>query len=178
MNWKKILLWGVSIILGGGAIIGASILAILLFMEKKGTLLHEKSSSPAQETQDFSTEVVNQPLSEDIVQLEDGTNGHKFIANWHNFYNDSLGWGKLDTANYFEQKEAASNILVELESVSIQNKQLKKDFEQIKKHAEIVTAEDNRNSIRDLHRYFHDLDIYFNGYDYKETFGITAFIGE
>ncbi|MGP7816415.1 hypothetical protein [Niallia sp. 01092] len=177
MNWKKILLWCFGIIIGGGALIASVSFGLLLFLEKEKAQQTGKSAAVG-ESADFTKKTVNDPVEEDVVTLADETNGHTFIADWHNFYNETLGWGKMETASYSEQKEAASSILQQLENVSVKNKKIKHDLESIQQHAQQVINGDDRDAMRLLHRYFHDLDILFNGYDYNQTFGVTEFTGQ
>ncbi|WP_445491965.1 hypothetical protein [Niallia sp. 03133] len=182
MNWKKILLWCIGILIGGGALIASATFGLLLFLEKGNTHKTNKVA-PVEETtsgesEDFNKETVNKPVEEDAVTLADGTNGHTFIANWHNFYNNTLGWGKIDTASYTEQKEAATSILQQLNGISVKNKQIENDLNSMKQNAQLVIKGDDREAMRKLHRYFHDLDIFFNGYDYNQTFGVTEFTGK
>ena len=41
-----------------------------------------------------STEVVNEPVDKSIVTMADGSDGHSFVTKYHNFYNDTLTYGK------------------------------------------------------------------------------------
>lgn len=138
--------------------------------------------SVTQEGDDFSTEVVNTPVSEAIIVFKNDElgfrNGHDFIGQLHNFYNETLGWGRIDTASYTEQQQKAELIIDALENVDVMDAAVQMDFDKIKELAEIVASKDDREAMRKLHRYFHDLDIYLNGYDYNQTFQITIFQGE
>lgn len=127
-----------------------------------------------------STEVVNEPVDKSIVTMADGSDGHSFVTKYHNFYNDTLTYGKLESNayDYERQAEAAKEILSALNGLQTTNDQLKADFEKIKYEASLVAEEDQPNMLRQLHRLFHDLDIYFNGYSYHQTWGVTDFTGE
>lgn len=125
----------------------------------------------------FDTEKVNTPVNEEVVTLADGTSGHTFISIWHDFYNETLGWGRLETTSYEEQKEAALSILDEIKDIKVSDEEIELDMKDIAANAQIVAEKDDRSAMRNLHRYFHDLDIYFNGYNYDQTFGITEFRG-
>ena len=69
----------------------------------------------------------------------------------------------------------AEEILDKLEGAQINHVDLAADIESIKHFAKIVTERDDRDAMRMLHRYFHDLDIYLNGYDYSQTWDVTKF---
>ncbi|MFT8321864.1 MAG: hypothetical protein ABF649_13245 [Bacillus sp. (in: firmicutes)] len=180
MHWKKILLWSIGIIFGGGALIASITFGLLLYLEKESTQQATKTNQEASSDNsgDVNRKTVHKPVNEDVVTLADGTNGHDFISTWHDFYNTTLGWGKIDTASYTEQKEAAAAILEQLENISVANKKIENDLDSIRQNAQQVINGDNREAMRKLHRYFHDLDIFFNGYDYSQTFGITEFTGK
>ena len=122
--------------------------------------------------------VVNEPADRSIITLGNGKDGHSFIAEYHRFYNNTLGWGRIDHANHAEQIETAEEILAHMEGAIINNPEIAEDFEQIKKYAHTVLKKDDRKAMRMLHRLFHDLDIYLNGYDYHQTFGVTKYRGE
>ncbi|MCE4050292.1 MULTISPECIES: hypothetical protein [Bacillaceae] len=185
MQWKKMIIWLIGIVIGIGGLTASVVFAVLIFLEKDKPL-ESKSEKPAVSaassqsagSEDMSTEPVHEPMDESIVTLADGSSGHDFISDWHDFYNETLGWGKLETADYTEQKEAAESILSQAENMVINNSQISADLDLIKEAANLVAANDNRDAMRSLHRYFHDLDIYFNGYDYTQTFGVTSFKGE
>ncbi|WP_243385356.1 hypothetical protein [Bacillus kexueae] len=124
--------------------------------------------------------VVNAPARKDIVKLatSDYEDGHEFISETHEFYNQTLGWGRLESANYHTQKTKAEEILAALDGIQIDNNDLNEDFGKIEKYATEVINSDDRQAMRMLHRLFHDLDIYFNGYHYNQTFGVTSYKGE
>lgn len=131
--------------------------------------------------EDISTEVVNTPVEESIIVFKNDvtgySSGHDFIRKLHYFYNETLTWGRINTASYQQQKEKAAEIMSVIENIEITDQDLLADFQSIKNLAETVTKEDNRDAMRKLHRYFHDLDIILNGYNYNQTFQVTAFRG-
>ncbi|GIN64130.1 hypothetical protein J27TS8_41230 [Robertmurraya siralis] len=179
----KLWLWLIPlmfIVLGLSVWIGWSLLGTS--NTAKSTEASGADPSVTQEDQDFSAEVVNTPVSESIIVFKNDElgfkNGHDFIGQLHKFYNETLGWGRIDTTSYSEQQEKAELIIRALENVEVMDAAVQMDFDRIKEYAEIVAKEDDREAMRNLHRYFHDLDIYFNGYDYKETFKVTIFQGE
>ncbi|MCU9612012.1 hypothetical protein OEV98_00380 [Caldibacillus lycopersici] len=176
----KIIFWTCFVILligGGGA---ATYFFLTSPLEnKQASDANEKVASTEKEEQEEgeSQEVVNKPADISIVTLADGMNGHDFISNYHDFYNETLGWGRIDTASYSEQKEKAEEILQSIKGISILDDAIKEDIGQIEHYANIVLESDDRWAMRMLHRLFHDLDIYFNGYDYNQSFGVTQYRG-
>jgi hypothetical protein len=127
-----------------------------------------------------STEVVNEPVDKSIVTMADGSDGHTFVSYYHDFYNETLTYGKLEASDYNPERQAgfAQEILSKLDGFETTNQELKLDFDKIKYEASLVTIEDHPETLRQLHRLFHDLDIYFNGYSYHQTWGVTDFTGE
>lgn len=137
-----------------------------------GTTIEENS-------EDFSEEVVNERTKEDIVVFaaSEFENGHDFIDEFHDFYNTTLCWGRVETADYKDQQETALRIVEAFKGVKIQDKRLSEDFISIENTAKQVIDSDNRDAMIKLHRLFHDLDIYFNGYSKDDTFGVTEYKG-
>lgn len=178
MGWKKWLLIipGMLILFGGSVLLGWSILQI---SNQTDAVAADAGSSATQEKEEFSKEVINTPVSEDIIIFDNENKGHDFISEIHAFYDETLTWGRIDTANYEEQKEKAESIIETLTHIKeVKNEELKTDFKNIQTLAETVVKSDDREAMRKLHRYFHDLDIILHGYNYDETFQITKFRGE
>src|SRR5688572_15848590 len=89
-------------------------------------ILSEKSAEPMisdrkstvgktqeEESKDFSNEVVNVPAAGDVVvfSTSEFDNGHDFIAEFHDYYNDTLCWGRVNTVEYKDQQDTALRIL-------------------------------------------------------------------
>lgn len=180
MSWKKWLLVIPLLLI----LVGLGIWTGWTLMSAAGTTESGDNGRPAatQAEGELSGEVVNTPVADDAVVFKNADipfkNSHDFISKTHTFYNETLGWGRIERASYEEQKKRAESILQVIDHIQeVKMEELQKDFDQIKALAETVTIKDDRKAIRDLHRYFHDLDIYFNGYDYHETFQVTSFKG-
>jgi hypothetical protein len=126
-----------------------------------------------------SSKVIHEPTSKDIIvfSTNEFENGHVFIEEFHGFYNDTLGWGKANTADYDKQQATAVRIVELIKSAEIQNEQLNGDFKLIESYANQVIESDDPDSMLKLHRLFHDLDIYLNGYSRADSFGVTEFKG-
>jgi hypothetical protein len=155
-------------------------------------ILSEKSAEPMisdrkstvgktqeEESKDFSNEVVNEPAAGDIVvfSTSEFENGHDFIAEFHDYYNDTLCWGRVNTVDYKDQKDTALRIVEVFKGVKVEDKRLSEDFVSIENTAKQVIESDDRDAMVKLHRLFHDLDIYFNGYSQDDIFGVTHFKG-
>ena len=127
-------------------------------------------------------EVVNEPLEEDVATITDKNNqeqsAHAFVNDFHDFYNDTVCYGRVNSLNLAEQVEALDEILVTLNVLKTNNADLRADFDKIAELArELKENKTNPDLINFtlLHRYFHDLDIYFNGYDYSYAWGVTKY---
>ncbi|WP_336865268.1 hypothetical protein [Peribacillus frigoritolerans] len=121
----------------------------------------------------------SQKAPRDIVQgLANGYDGHSFVNQYHYFYNNSICYGELKTASYQDQKIAAEQILEIIEDRQISDKQLAADFDQIERYAVDVIDGDDRGSMKQLHRLFHDLDFYMSGKQVDNTWGVTDYRGE
>lgn len=121
--------------------------------------------------------------SKQVAQFkeEDANKGYKnvgvFIADFHEKYNKTLGWGGIESVEWADQKEIASQIVGLIASVQTENLALKKDLDSISTYAEqIKSGEKNKQTLLKLHRYFHDLDVEFNHYDdTKDYYDVTEY---
>jgi hypothetical protein len=94
-----------------------------------------------------------------------------FIAEFHRKYNDTLGWGEINSVNWDEQKKTATDISTILVSVDTENADLRTDLQTIADYAEAIeTGRQDKQTLITLHRYFHDLDILLNGYSQTDDF--------
>ncbi len=103
----------------------------------------------------------------------------EFVGDFHAFYNRTTGYGMIDRPMDIEAQQvqadaAVAYINVFLE-IGVDHDDLKKDLMAIKALAsiEITTSE-----VREIHRYFHDLDKALNNYDHEDTFGVTVTLGD
>lgn len=174
--------WTIIILLSVTAIGVSSFFVMQTLFDSNSPLQTKNERSVVKEAsseieESFDTEKVNTPVNEEVVTLADGTSGHTFISTWHDFYNETLGWGRIETTSYEEQKEAAISMINEMKDIKVSDEKIAQDIKDIAANAQVVAETDDRAAMRNLHRYFHDLDIYFNGYNYNQTFGITEFRG-
>ncbi|MDQ0270471.1 hypothetical protein [Cytobacillus purgationiresistens] len=103
-----------------------------------------------------------------------------FIAVNHEFYNETLGWGRENNIKWHKQKEQAERIQANLKALSTDNSDLQEDFTAIDQMAEsIIDGTEDKKTALMLHRYFHDLDVVFNEYkDTKDFYNLIEFKGE
>lgn len=116
----------------------------------------------------------------DEKELSKYKNVGLFIADFHEKYNDTLGWGRIDSVKWEKQQDIASEILKVMEGIETENQALQKDLEAISSYAKAVQGGDKeKNNLLKLHRYFHDLDMEFNGYgDTKDYYNVTTYKSE
>ena len=157
-----------------------AILAFSLMITGCAEIEELKNKKGGQPEEQF--EVVNEPLEEDIATIADENNkeqsAHAFISDFHDFYNDTVCYGRVNSLDMVEQTEALDKILATIKVLKTNNADLRADFSTIAELArEIKENKSNSDSMNFilLHRYFHDLDIYFNGYDYSYAIGVTKY---
>jgi len=100
----------------------------------------------------------------------------EFIANKHEFYNETAGYGGINNLDWTEQTEAASEVIhyIDEHIDSVSNEALHQDLHTIRNLASNVMEEEEPELVRDLHRYFHDLDIALNSYtEYDRIWNVT-----
>lgn len=112
-----------------------------------------------------------------LEPVKEFTDEGEFIAYFHTFYNETACYGGLNSLSWEEQTAAASAILHSLANLKPANEDLAKDFNSISKLVqEIENNERDKSNVKTLHRYFHDLDIHYNGYaKSSQVFQVTKF---
>jgi hypothetical protein len=104
------------------------------------------------------------------------------IAEYHAKYNDLTGYGSIEELDMSEAKSLSAILekdTNEIISRGIENKQVSEDFKQIHAIAKATKNKADKEQIRLIHRYFHDLDIAINQYsDTKDVFGVTKTLGK
>ncbi|MFD2630131.1 hypothetical protein [Oceanobacillus kapialis] len=93
-----------------------------------------------------------------------------FIAETHVFYNDKTGYGNINSLDWDEQADQAERIIetIDAQIDNVQSDALKEDLQAIRELASNSITDKEKDQVRMLHRYFHDLDIalnHYNGYD-------------
>ncbi|MDX8290366.1 hypothetical protein SLL00_11205 [Metabacillus indicus] len=97
-----------------------------------------------------------------------------FIKKFHEFYNQTTGWERINDLNMPDQiaRAEAAKAYAGYFIPLTEDPALKNDLEAIIMHADSVIA-GNAETVLTLHRYFHDLDIAVNGYVHEQIFGVT-----
>ncbi|MGM0899664.1 MAG: hypothetical protein ACQEXB_00860 [Bacillota bacterium] len=103
-----------------------------------------------------------------------------FIKEFHDKYNDTLGWGGIDSVKWNEQKDISTEILNVMDTIQTENQALQQDLDRISSYAKtVISGKKDKDTLLKLHRYFHDLDIEFNGYgNTKDYYNITTYKSE
>ncbi|SDL90948.1 hypothetical protein [Sediminibacillus halophilus] len=99
-----------------------------------------------------------------------------FVAETHDFYNDTTGYGRIDNLDWSEQETEAEEIITVLDDMlpKVEDDALKSDLEKIQQLATSAVEDDDKKTIRSLHRMFHDLDIALNDYQGTDKiWGVT-----
>lgn len=98
-----------------------------------------------------------------------------FISNSHDSVNALAGWGKIGSPDWEAVQATAKDIILELNQMNYKgDADLEKDFGDIRELAENLTTNEDKGDLRELHRYFHDLDVVMNNADGDGAFyGIT-----
>ena len=103
----------------------------------------------------------------------------KFVADFHEFYNRTTGYGMIDREMDMEAQQRQADALIAYIDIFLDQDEihddLKKDLRSMK---EIAMKDLTKTEIRELHRYFHDLDKALNKYKHEDTFGVTETFGE
>lgn len=122
-------------------------------------------------------ETTKASMLDSVKGLEEFTDEGEFIAYFHHFYNETVCYGRVNSLNWEEQTAAASSILHTLTNLKPTNEDLAKDFKSIAKLVqEIENDQKDKSNVKTLHRYFHDLDIHYNGYsESSQVFQVTKF---
>lgn len=100
----------------------------------------------------------------------------EFIAEKHAFYNDTTGYGAINSLNWEDQRQQAKDVEEKVIEIlpTVENDSLKKDLLIIQQLAQRAQTENEVTIIRDLHRMFHDLDIALNEYgQYDKIWDVT-----
>lgn len=100
----------------------------------------------------------------------------QFVSTMHEFYNKTTGYGGINRLDWDEQKEKSQQVISTIDELKpdITDDALIKDLESIHTLSQNTLDEANPSDVRNLHRYFHDLDIALNDYDtYDKIWKVT-----
>lgn len=166
-KWKLMILPACLFLLAFGLYAGYS-------MWETGNLLNVRGNSDSSDLKNGGQTVA---VFQDESEHESYSTVGSFIREFHTKYNDTLGWGGIDSVEWEEQRDIASETLSVLATVETDNIALKADFDTISKYSlSIKDGKKDKKILLQLHRYFHDLDIEFNGYNKtKDYFNVTKY---
>ena len=90
----------------------------------------------------------------------------RFIATMHEFYNNTTGYGGINNLDWDEQRGQAETVIDKIEQLKteVTDESLLADLNHIVDIANRILDEQDSDLVRNLHRYFHDLDIALNNY--------------
>ncbi|MFA1819774.1 hypothetical protein ACDX78_06190 [Virgibacillus oceani] len=158
-------------------VIGSAAIFFNLFNLDINDILNRQASTVNEEI----TEETQQEIEEiqETVGQEHSEIG-EFITNQHEFYNETTGYGGINNLDWVEQTEIAREIMdyINEQNDAIVNEALRHDLNIIHNLASDVVEKEDQELVRDLHRYFHDLDIALNGYtEYDRIWNVTETLG-
>ncbi len=99
-----------------------------------------------------------------------------FVSRTHEFYNKTTGYGGISNLDWDEQREQAQSIIDTIDEMDpdISDESLLTDLDAIVNLSQRTLEEEEAANVRNLHRYFHDLDIALNDYtSYDRIWNIT-----
>src|SRR5699024_10054745 len=100
----------------------------------------------------------------------------EWIAEAHQYYNKTTGYGAIKSLDWDEQREEADLLNAQLrkKSSKINNEALQKDIQKLIELTEHVAYEEKKETIIHIHRLVHDLDIALNDYSgYDKIWNVT-----
>jgi hypothetical protein len=112
------------------------------------------------------------------LDLKGFDNLGKLISNYHDFYNETLGWENDSSINEEKQLERAEALINGLDDFGSQDHVDKKDIKNAEQLATIYIDTEETDALLYLHRIFHDLDKAVNRYKHKDSFGATYTYGK
>lgn len=119
-------------------------------------------------------------IDEDAIITINEKNAGDTIHHIHTFYNGTICYGGYKDVSEKDQLEMARKILKYIEEFNTENENLQDDLDKINTIATNIRKRGTSNSESAyiaLHRMFHDLDIYINGYKEK-PFNVTNYRGK
>ncbi len=129
----------------------------------------------------------NNPSEETVEQIKENppiniSNQETIlIAEYHAKYNGLTGYGNIEDLDMNDAKRLSAKLEEEMKEIisqGIANQKLADDFKKIHALAEATKNKVDKDQVRLIHRYFHDLDIAVNQYKSKDVFGVTKTLGK
>ncbi|MGM8213253.1 hypothetical protein ACLIBH_10725 [Virgibacillus sp. W0430] len=131
---------------------------------------HKKEAEEISAEMDTLVQKTRETVGEEYKEI--GT----FISRMHTFYNETTGYGAIQSLDWNEQRQFAKDIVHYIDEIlpSMDNEKLRKDLEKVRTLAQNAQKESSVETIRELHRMFHDLDIALNKYsNYDKIWDVT-----
>ncbi|WP_252315348.1 hypothetical protein [Sinobaca sp. H24] len=126
----------------------------------------------AQQEQQAQTEKEVEEIQETVG--EDHEDIGEIVRTSHQFYNNTAGYGGLQSLEMDKQIDQAEENIEHVNEMDPDSASLEEDLGEIKSLSESVAANREIEDVRMLHRYFHDLDIALNYYDGNtKIWGVT-----
>ncbi|MFD2924481.1 hypothetical protein [Halobacillus naozhouensis] len=159
-------------------IIAFLVLGVFVYLVVSDIMTKEEVASESNQTEEAeSGKVSTEKIEETQATVgEDNKDVGKFVSKTHDFYNDTTGYGAINSLDWKKQREKARTILSEVKSLkaNVTSESLIVDLEEIESYASAALEEKDKETIRNLHRMFHDLDIALNSYSGTDkVWGIT-----
>jgi len=157
------------------------VLAALFGFENVSVFNQEEQAEADNSEATSETEEDQQEETEDRNAGEGYSEIQQFVSQMHDFYNETTGYGQIEQLDWEEQTNQAEQItqIIEENSDELTSDVLKEDLNQIASLAELVMKEPEASQVRELHRYFHDLDIAINDYqEYDQIWNVTETLNE
>ncbi|PLT31727.1 hypothetical protein [Peribacillus deserti] len=180
-TWLSVVGYAFSGIFVAGSL-AAIILIVHLFLEDKDT---KEAMNDTNQTKTLAEKEAQALDAIEESKQGEGIKGYEdiseFVSDFHSFYNETTGYGAIDSLDWKLQMEKAKEAKTYLNHYGdkISNEALKRDFRDIRTMADaVINEKGNQEMIQNLHRYFHDLDMAINDYsNTTDIWGVTEFFG-
>ncbi|UOQ92640.1 hypothetical protein MUO14_19765 [Halobacillus shinanisalinarum] len=172
--FKKIM-WG----LGTVAFL---VLGVFVYLIVANVIFQQEASSDTNQTKGAQEEAKAGEVSANTIEQTQATVGKEnkdvgeFVSTTHDFYNDTTGFGGIGNLSWNDQRAKAEMVLKKVEELlpNVTSETLKSDLQEIEGLANSVLEREDKGTVRNLHRMFHDLDIALNSYNgYDKVWDVT-----
>jgi len=157
-------------------VIGSGLFFYSIFNLDLNSLFNSVDTAKSTEQGDLTQEGKEEINRVRTTVGEEHTELGQFVSDMHEFYNKTTGYGGITNLDWSEQREQAQHVVDTIKGmkVSIKDESLLADLEAINKLAGDALNEEDQETVRSLHRYFHDLDIALNDYpSYDRIWNVT-----
>lgn len=176
--------WTLSIVLFI-TVTGSLVLFFHLFNLDINDIFTRETTIESEEKSSESEKELSEERRQEIEEIQ-GTVGQEhteigaFIASYHKFFNETTGYGGINDLDWAEQKDTAADIMdyIDAHIDDVTSETLREDLQAIQERTSKVLENEEPEYVRDLHRYFHDLDIALNNYEgYDRIWNVTETLG-